>query len=85
MLFLLNLDLSLSHILFNWPRRWLFFSHHITHKKITSVSNATQVGHEPSALTTARTFDSLYVQPILDTIKRENPTTEFVSSSQTRK
>ncbi|KAL6251611.1 hypothetical protein RBB50_001821 [Rhinocladiella similis] len=37
------------------------------------------VGHEQSALTTARTFDSLYVQPILDTLRRENPTTQFVS------
>jgi hypothetical protein len=35
-------------------------------------------------LTTARTFASLYIDPILDTIKRQNPTTEFVSSSQTR-
>ncbi|KIW13536.1 hypothetical protein PV08_08724 [Exophiala spinifera] len=38
------------------------------------------VGHERSALTTSRTFDSLYVQPILDTLRRENPTTQFVSS-----
>lgn len=38
------------------------------------------VGHEMSALTTARTFDSLYVQPILDVLNRENPSTEFVKS-----
>jgi hypothetical protein len=38
------------------------------------------VGHEMSALTTARTFDSLYVQPILDTLNRENPSTDFVKS-----
>lgn len=38
------------------------------------------VGHEISALTTARTFDSLYVQPILDALSRENPSTEFVKS-----
>ncbi|EXJ91832.1 hypothetical protein A1O3_00382 [Capronia epimyces CBS 606.96] len=38
------------------------------------------VGHEQSALTAARTFDSLYVQPILDVVKRENPASPFVSS-----
>ena len=38
------------------------------------------VGHQKSALTTARTFDSLYVQPILDALNRENPSTEFVKS-----
>jgi len=39
------------------------------------------VGHEQSALTPARTFDSLYIQPILDTLHRENPTTQFVSKA----
>ena len=38
------------------------------------------VGHEMSALSTARTFDSLYVQPILNVLHRENPSTEFVTS-----
>lgn len=38
------------------------------------------VGHEMSALTTARTFDSLYIQPILSVLSRENPSTEFVTS-----
>lgn len=38
------------------------------------------VGHEESALTAARTFDSLYVQPILDTLRRENPSSPFVTS-----
>ncbi|TVY48954.1 Altered inheritance of mitochondria protein-like protein [Lachnellula occidentalis] len=32
------------------------------------------VGHEQSALTTARTFESLYINPILDVLKRQNPT-----------
>ncbi|KAL2424217.1 Altered inheritance of mitochondria protein 6-like protein [Exophiala dermatitidis] len=36
------------------------------------------VGHEISALTPKRTLDSLYIQPILDVLKRENPSSEFV-------
>ncbi|KAL9071328.1 MAG: hypothetical protein Q9157_005507 [Trypethelium eluteriae] len=38
------------------------------------------VGHEESALTSLRTFDSLYVQPILDTLRRQNPSSPFVTS-----
>lgn len=41
--------------------------------------HTTQVGHETSALTTARTFSALYIQPILDTLRRQNPATPFVS------
>ena len=37
-----------------------------------------QVGHEPSALTEKRTLESLYIQPILDTLHRMNPETAFV-------
>lgn len=32
------------------------------------------VGHEQGALTNARTFESLYINPILDTLHRQNPT-----------
>ncbi|KAF2816432.1 uncharacterized protein BDZ99DRAFT_407226 [Mytilinidion resinicola] len=38
------------------------------------------VGHEESALTDARTLDSLYIQPILDTLHRQNPVTKFSPS-----
>ncbi|KAJ9257985.1 hypothetical protein DTO207G8_1762 [Paecilomyces variotii] len=38
------------------------------------------VGHEQSALTEARTLESLYINPILDVLKRQNPTTRFVTS-----
>lgn len=31
------------------------------------------VGHERGALTTSRTFESLYIQPILDSLRRQNP------------
>lgn len=31
------------------------------------------VGHETSALTASRTFESLYINPILDVLKRQNP------------
>ena len=32
------------------------------------------VGHEQGALTKERTFESLYINPILDTLHRQNPT-----------
>ena len=32
------------------------------------------VGHEQGALTDARTFESLYINPILDSLHRQNPT-----------
>lgn len=38
------------------------------------------VGHEQSALTPARTFQSLYINPIMDTLKRENPSSPFVTT-----
>ena len=39
------------------------------------------VGHERSALTESRTFESLYINPILDTLQRQNPTnSSFVTS-----
>ncbi|KAH8676770.1 hypothetical protein BGZ60DRAFT_526197 [Tricladium varicosporioides] len=40
------------------------------------------VGHEQSALTTTRTFESLYINPIMDVLKRQNPTnSKFLSST----
>jgi hypothetical protein len=48
---------------------------------LPSINDSTLfVGHEMSALTTERTFDSLYIQPILDVLNRENPSTQFVKS-----
>ncbi|EPE29615.1 PLC-like phosphodiesterase [Glarea lozoyensis ATCC 20868] len=38
------------------------------------------VGHEQSALTTSRTFQSLYIDPILSVLQRQNPSSPFVSS-----
>lgn len=38
------------------------------------------VGHERAALTQSRTFDSLYIQPILSVLERENPTSAFETS-----
>jgi hypothetical protein len=43
----------------------------------SSRSNYYQVGHEPSALTSARTLSSLYIEPLLDTLHRLNPKTPF--------
>ena len=36
-----------------------------------------QVGHEPGALTKTRTLDSLYVQPLLQILGRQNPKDPF--------
>ena len=41
------------------------------------------VGHEESALTAERTFDSLYVQPILQTLKRQNPSSPYLTEPTT--
>ena len=39
------------------------------------------IGHEEGALTHARTFKSLYINPILDTLQRQNPTnSSFLTS-----
>lgn len=44
-----------------------------------------QVGHEQAALTANRTFKSLYVDPILSTLQKQNPQTPFVSASASKK
>ncbi|KAL8787547.1 MAG: hypothetical protein Q9195_007719 [Heterodermia aff. obscurata] len=36
------------------------------------------VGHEQAALTSERTFQSLYIDPILDTLNRQNPDSSFL-------
>lgn len=38
------------------------------------------IGHEQGALTKERTFDALYIQPILATLKRQNPNSSFVTA-----
>ncbi|KAL9100657.1 MAG: hypothetical protein Q9163_003984 [Psora crenata] len=49
------------------------------------LSNGTlYVGHEPSALTPQRTFQSLYINPILDVLKRQNPPLGFLPDGITR-
>jgi hypothetical protein len=55
--------------------------HRLLHK--LARTDLGQVGHETSALTAERTFNSLYLDPIVDTIKRQNPTTAFASSKDT--
>ncbi|KAB8360841.1 hypothetical protein FH972_024575 [Carpinus fangiana] len=44
------------------------------------MANVPQVGHEISALTDERTFEALYIEPILRQVKAQNPTTKFVTS-----
>ncbi|KAG0156086.1 hypothetical protein PDIDSM_3262 [Penicillium digitatum] len=38
------------------------------------------VGHDQSALTASRTLESLYINPILDVLERQNPESPFTSS-----
>ncbi|KAI0484204.1 PLC-like phosphodiesterase [Xylariaceae sp. FL0804] len=42
------------------------------------------VGHEESALTDARTLDALYIQPIVDVLQRQNPSSPFVTDGPTK-
>lgn len=43
------------------------------------------VGHEVSALTEERTFDSLYIQPILSVLHGQNPNSSFLAGGATTK
>ena len=38
------------------------------------------VGHDQSALTEERTLESLYINPILDVLERQNPKSPFVTN-----
>ena len=42
------------------------------------------VGHEESALTEDRTFDALYVQPILSVLRKMNPDSPFLTEGSTK-
>lgn len=42
------------------------------------------VGHRQSTLSHLRTFDSLYVQPLLSVLIRQNPVNEFVTGGPTK-
>lgn len=44
------------------------------------VNDTLLIGHERSALTSARSFDSLYIQPILSVLRRENPITQYIQT-----
>lgn len=41
------------------------------------------IGHEQGALTAARTFQSLYISPILDTLNRQIPSNSTFLTSKT--
>lgn len=43
------------------------------------VNGTLLVGHEQSALTPARNFDSLYIQPILSVVRAQNPNSSYVA------
>lgn len=41
--------------------------------------NELYVGHNPSALTKERTLSTLYIQPLIQILTRQNPTSPFVT------
>ncbi|ORX92986.1 PLC-like phosphodiesterase, partial [Clohesyomyces aquaticus] len=51
-----------------------------TESDVWLINGTLYVGHELSALTPERTFESLYINPILDTLHRQNPITKFAPS-----
>ena len=42
------------------------------------------IGHSTSSLTRNRTFQSLYVDPLIQIVDKQNPSTDFVNGTQTR-
>lgn len=42
------------------------------------------IGHEEGALTNERTFDALYIQPILSVLQRQNPNSSFLTEGATK-
>ncbi|RDX52056.1 hypothetical protein OH76DRAFT_1400974 [Lentinus brumalis] len=44
---------------------------------VSLINGTLFVGHEPGALTKDRTFDSLYVQPLLQILNKQNPKNAF--------
>ncbi|KAL5116618.1 hypothetical protein ACEQ8H_005496 [Pleosporales sp. CAS-2024a] len=48
-----------------------------TEADVWLVNGTLHIGHEPSALTDARTLSSLYIEPLLDTLSRQNPSTKY--------
>ncbi|KAF2851854.1 hypothetical protein T440DRAFT_467118 [Plenodomus tracheiphilus IPT5] len=53
-----------------------------TEADVWLIDNTLYVGHSPSALTPARTLESLYIQPILSTLHRQNPQTQFTQPGE---
>ena len=42
-----------------------------------TLKHVAKVGHEQQALTQDRTFDALYIQPLLKILAAQNPKTKF--------
>ncbi|KAJ4293667.1 hypothetical protein N0V90_008951 [Kalmusia sp. IMI 367209] len=54
-----------------------------TEADVWLINGTLYVGHERQALTKERTLESLYINPILDTLHRQNPVTDFSSEPTT--
>ncbi|KAH4061958.1 hypothetical protein HBH50_212490 [Parastagonospora nodorum] len=53
-----------------------------TEADVWLINETIYVGHEPSALTTSRTLSSLYIEPLLSTLARLNPSTPFTQEGE---
>ncbi|KAH7071344.1 hypothetical protein BKA63DRAFT_71109 [Paraphoma chrysanthemicola] len=53
-----------------------------TEADVWLINGTLYVGHEPSALTETRTLESLYIHPILDTLHRLNPKSQFAQEGE---
>ncbi|USP73010.1 hypothetical protein yc1106_00284 [Curvularia clavata] len=53
-----------------------------TEADVWLINGTLYVGHEPAALSDQRTLESLYINPILDTLHRQNPSTRFVQPGE---
>ncbi|KAI8981286.1 hypothetical protein BD414DRAFT_464401 [Trametes punicea] len=50
---------------------------------VSLINGTLYVGHENAALTPDRTLDSLYIQPLLQILKKQNPQNAFTAGSTT--
>lgn len=53
-----------------------------TEADVWLIDGTLYVGHSPSALTPSRTLESLYIQPIISTLHRQNPQTPFTQPGE---
>ena len=63
----------------------LFVSYPSSYHSISKPVDISKVGHELGALTPDRTFELLYVAPLLRILEMQNPQTQFTAGSSSIK